>query len=150
MAQKDCPKSRPACLPGMRDSPGLACRHARQHSSVVSGLARTALVLEFLLFVVSNYCNRLVPHGIVRVLFHDLENLGGTGDRAVPATIALVSIDGDEIIPGGVAVPIVSHHVVLPVSLPGELGPLLVGCGEYEGLTGRMSVLPNKVIGIPL
>src|SRR5271157_4741906 len=107
----------------MGDCACLTCRHTWEFSSVLRGLAGPAFVLELLFLILPDDSNRLLFHGIIRVLLHDLENLCRTGGHAIAAAIAFVRIDGDEIIPGAVAVTVVSQHSLLPVSL-------LQGCGE--------------------
>ena len=87
-----------APLPGMGDCAGLARRHTWEFRSVFRGLARTAFVLELLLLILPDNSNRLLVYGIVRVLFHDLENLCRTRGHAISAAIAFVRINGNEII----------------------------------------------------
>jgi len=60
---------------------------------------------------------RLVVHGIVGVLFYDLENLLGTSGHTIAATIAFVRINGDEIVARPVSVTVVRQLDVFPVSL---------------------------------
>src|SRR5271157_2949355 len=101
----------------MGDCACLTCRHTWEFSSVLRGLAGPAFVLELLFLIQPDDSNRLLCHGIVRVLLHDLENLCRTGGHTIAAAIAFVRIDGDEIIPGAVTVSIVSQHDLFPVSL---------------------------------
>jgi hypothetical protein len=82
----------------MADSADFARCHTWEFRSVLRGLARAAFVLELLFLILPDDGTRLFVHGIVRVLFHDLENLCRTRGHAIAAAIAFVRIDGNEII----------------------------------------------------
>ena len=86
----------------------------RQRRAGDRGFARTAFVLEFLLLVLDDRCHRLFVHGVVRIFINNLEGPSRTSGHAIAATFAFVSINGNEIISGTVAVSVISQHARVP------------------------------------
>jgi len=79
--------------------------------------ALAACVFHLLVLILNHCCNWFFIHRIVRVFVRHLKHLCGTRCHAIPAPIASVRIDGDEICARTVTVSIVGLHPSFPVFL---------------------------------
>jgi len=87
-----------AALPGVRNGAGFARLHAGKGRPIDRRLARIALVLDLSLLVQGHHGHRLFPHGIMGILIDHDKDLGRAGLHAVSTAVALIRVNGDEIL----------------------------------------------------
>lgn len=95
---------------------------------VGDGLAGAAFISKFFPFLGRHHDDRPFPQGIVGVLIGQEKQPRRTGCDTIPASAALLRVNGDEVVPGGVPVSVLGKHSLR--LLPAEPDPSLARDGS--------------------
>lgn len=98
----------------MRDRQCRADVHTGKQRSVRRRFARPALIFEFVSFFRGHGGYRHLIEGIVRVFMYDGKDIGRASCQTIPATVASLSIDRDEIASRTIAVSVLCQHDFSP------------------------------------
>ena len=79
----------------MGDRTGPACLYARERRLGIR-FAWVTVIFQFLFLFGDNHGYRFIPNGVVRIFIHHPKDVGWASWYAIPTSVALVRVDGNE------------------------------------------------------